>query len=190
MSDELWDYQTEQERAYGGEGSLEGAAPPPAFRVDDDGKAEWAIRKLARIRSRQHANEDLADGEIQRVREWLHDVQKPLENDAQYFTGLLTDYAIMQRQEDDRKTVSLPHGKLRSTERKPGVEISDPAALTEWALAVHPEAVETRHSVPKSALNRIAAVMDGEPRDVDTGERVPGVETVPGRVTVTVTTEG
>lgn len=183
MTSELWEHQTGVELAYGG-------PTDEAFRVDNDAKAEWALRKLARIRHRQQANQELADAEIQRVKEWLEDVQHPLTNDAAYFEGILTDYAIVQRQEDDRKTISLPHGKLRSTERKAGVEISDAKALTEWAIENHPDIVETRQTVPKSSLNAISGVLDGEPRDVDTGLRIPGVEAVPGRVTVTIATEG
>lgn len=42
MTSELWEHQTGVELAYGG-------PTDEAFRVDNDAKAEWALRKLARF---------------------------------------------------------------------------------------------------------------------------------------------
>ena len=52
------------------------------FVVDDDSKADWAMRKLASIRRKQSDNQAIFDREVQRVTEWLQKVNTALERDV------------------------------------------------------------------------------------------------------------
>ena len=84
------------------------------FIVDDDSKADWAMRKLASIRRKQADNKAIFDKEIQRVTEWLEKVNTALERDAEWFEANLKPYALLQRSEG-RKSVVLPHGTNKTT---------------------------------------------------------------------------
>ncbi len=78
------------------------------FKVDDDSKADWAMRKLASIRRKQAENKDIFDREVKRVMEWLEKVNTALERDAEWFESNLRPYALQERSKD-RKSIVLPH---------------------------------------------------------------------------------
>ena len=69
------------------------------FTIDDDSKADWAMRKLASIRRKQAENQAIHDRELQRVQEWLLRVNTALERDAEWFEANLRPYALLQRSE-------------------------------------------------------------------------------------------
>ncbi len=77
------------------------------FVVDDDSKADWAMRKLASIRRKQAENTAIFDREVARVSEWLVKVNTALERDA--------EYVIILRQRNPwgttkiQKKVSVPY---------------------------------------------------------------------------------
>jgi hypothetical protein len=110
------------------------------FRVDDDSKADWAMRKLASIRRKQAENQAIHDRELQRVAEWLLKVNTALERDAEWFEANLRPYALQQRSEG-RKSVVLPHGTIKTTAGRPKYEIEDDSEFLSWAETNAPELV-------------------------------------------------
>jgi len=73
---------------------------PAHFVVDDDSKADWALRRLQSIRHKQAENEKIASDEITRVTEWLGKVNSALNRDAEYFEAILRPYALLERSHD------------------------------------------------------------------------------------------
>lgn len=156
------------------------------FRVTDDAKAEWALRKLARVRARKATNEQLAEAERERVAAWLADANGSLEHEERFFAGLLEDYA--RRERDERKSISLPHGTVSTRKKAARIDVTDPDAVLSWAKATHPDAVEVIEKVSKSALNKLASVTGGEARDPDTGLPIPGTTVTPEDLSIVITT--
>ena len=151
------------------------------FVVDDDSKADWAMRKLASIRRKQSENKAIFDRELQRVSEWLEKVNTALERDAEWFEANLRPYALLQRSEG-RKSVVLPHGTIKTTAGRPKFEIEDEAKFLEWAEINQPDLVRVKKEVDKKALG---ALNQSEDKVISTqGEIVPAIKVLPAETSV------
>ena len=125
---------------------------PEGFVVDDDEKAEWAVRKLARIRRKQAENKKIYDAEINRILEWLKTVNETLERDALYFEAVLTPYALLERS-NGRKSLVLPHGTVKTTAGRAKIEFESEDGFIEWAKSNDPELLRIKHEINKKVLN-------------------------------------
>jgi len=151
------------------------------FKVDDDSKADWAMRKLASIRRKQAENKDIFDREVKRVMEWLEKVNTALERDAEWFEANLRPYALLQRSEG-RKSVILPHGTIKTTAGRAKVEIENEEAFLKWAKDSAPELLRIKTEIDKKNLN---ALITEENKVISTqGEIVPAVRVIPAEASV------
>lgn len=162
------------------------SAENEGFVVDNDQKADWAIRKLAVIRRKQAENKAIYDAEIIRITEWLSTVNTALDRDALYFEAVLTPYALLQRSEG-RKTVTLPHGTLKTTAGQSRIEFKDEFKFIEWAKVNDPALLRIKTDVDKSAL-KVLITEEGVLISTQ-GEIIPDVEVVPGQTSVKFITE-
>lgn len=90
------------------------------FRVTGKDSANWCLRKIRALKSEMDENIKMAREEIERIQEWLEQVNTPLENSVKHFEALLEEYHIQVISEDpDRKTIKLPHGTLKLRARQP-----------------------------------------------------------------------
>lgn len=148
------------------------------FRIEDDPTAAWAMRKLRRLRKKQASNVAIAQAETERIADWLRTVNKPLEDNAQYFEGLLTDYAIRQRFEDDRKTISLPSGKVSTRTVAPKWEV-DAEPFLAWARVNAPTLIRIKEepNLPAVKESVIPAFAQGDQHTAvdENGEVIPGI---------------
>ena len=151
------------------------------FVVDDDSKADWAMRKLASIRRKQSDNKAIFDREIKRVAEWLEKVNTDLERDAEWFEANLRPYALTERSKD-RKSIVLPHGTIKTISGRVKFDIEDETKFIEWAETNAPELVRIKKEIDKKALG---ALNQSEDKVISTqGEIVPSVKVVPAEVSV------
>jgi hypothetical protein len=162
------------------------SAENEGFVVDTDQKADWAIRKLAVIRRKQAENKAIYDAEVIRITEWLSTVNTTLDRDALYFEAVLTPYALLQRSEG-RKTVTLPHGTLKTTAGQPKIEFKDESKFIEWAKTNDPTLLKIKTDVDKTALK---ALITEEGVVISTqGEIIPEVTVIPAETSVKFVTE-
>lgn len=161
------------------------------FQITDDKQAAWAMRKLAAIRKRQAEVSGIADLERERIAAWETQQIEALSGDTAYFTGLLVQYARTERDANDRKSVVLPHGSVKSRAGSRRVEIVDADAFTVWAQKNAPTLVRVRVEPDKAAIR--AAIPDDVmratnplPVDSTTGEVMPGVSITRSEITYTV----
>jgi hypothetical protein len=162
------------------------SAENEGFVVDTDQKADWAIRKLAVIRRKQAENKAIYDAEVLRITEWLSTVNTALDRDALYFEAVLTPYALLQRSEG-RKTVTLPHGTLKTTAGQPKIEFNDESKFIEWAKVNDPTLLKIKTDVDKTALK---ALITEEGVVISTqGEIIPEVTVIPAETSVKFVTE-
>jgi hypothetical protein len=147
-----------------------------AFSVTDDSSAEWAMRKLAKVRGKQDVNIAIQKAEIERLAKWLYTVNTALERDAEYFESLLGFYALEQRK-DGRKSIVLPHGTVKTTGGRPKVEI-DEKEFIKWAAVNAPELVRIKVEVAKDELKKL--ITDDLQVVTTNGEVVPSVTVTAG----------
>lgn len=154
------------------------------FRVDDDSKADWAMRKLASIRRKQSDNKTIFDREILRVSEWLEKVNTDLETDAQWFESNLRPYALSERH-NGRKSILLPHGTIKTVTGRAKFDIENESEFLAWAEVNAPDLVRVKKEVDKKALS---ALNQSEDKVISTqGEIVPAVKVSPAEISVSFT---
>ena len=169
---------------------------------DNDRKAAWAIRVLRGIRENIAANNSMAADEISRIEQWRDDVNKPLVDDSAYFVAVLTQYALQQRADADRKSIKLPHGVLKT--REGSVEWAiDPEAFIAWATVSAPDLLKVEVSAKLGEAKKALRIVGVDPVVGDdgeivspattqiislTGEIVPGITTAQKDPSVTIET--
>lgn len=168
---------------------LEAEESSSAFRVNDDGAAEWAITRLQEIRALQRDKEQFAQNELHRIEAWLAEEVKPLENRAAYFVNLLEDYARRQREEHDRKSVALPHGKITTRFSQPKFNINDDLFVP-WAAQNAPHLLRVKQEPSVSAMREHLLIDGNKVVEPQTGLLVDGVVATAPELSITIKTEG
>ncbi len=155
------------------------------FRIDNDSAADWAVTRLADLRSKAEALELMASQEIERIKTWRDDELKSLLSRNAFFTLLLEDYARRQRNDVDRKSISVPHGKISTRFTQPKFEIADEIFMP-WALEHAPQLVRVKQEASVSAM-REHLVIDGTKLiDPQTGAIVEGVVATLPELSITI----
>ena len=152
-----------------------------AFIVNDDAKADWAMRKLASIRRKQGDNKAIYDREVLRVAEWLEKVNTDLERDAEWFESNLKPYALTERY-NGRKSLVLPHGTIKTTAGRPKIEIENELEFLAWAETSQPELIRIKKEIDKKVLNTL--LTDSGDVISTQGEIVPSVRVIPAETSV------
>jgi phage host-nuclease inhibitor protein Gam len=170
------------------------------FIVDDETKAEWALRKLARAEAELERDRAIALAEIEKVSAWLDARRNVTQRQIDFFRSLLREFHTNELASDPkRKTISLPSGTLRARKAAEKWVVDNEVAFIDWAKVNLPEAVRTREEAAKTEIKKLLQISevaitteDGQPAFYaslpDTGEIVPGVTVVPvhGGVTFNV----
>lgn len=160
------------------------------FKITDQESLNWAFRKIAAFKAQMNETEEIAAKEIARVHQWAAEQQKPLEQSIEFFESLITQYHMQLLESDPKapKTLKTPHGKSKSTTRKPA-----PVAMNKDKLLEHVKEAgmtefikeDIRWGDFKKTLN--VEVVKGKVVIVDSlGQRVEGVELDQGGTTFKV----
>lgn len=159
---------------------------PERFRIDSDMTAAWAMRKLRAAMIRRDSNVEIANDQIAQIQSWLETSNRMNNRDVEFFTRLLTDYALDCRRnpDDGRKSVSVPGGKI--TTRTGSLRWSvDAEAFIEWARVNHPDLIRVKEEPVLTDIKTTFQTKDGFVF-ADTGEIVPGVHVEETEPTATV----
>jgi phage host-nuclease inhibitor protein Gam len=159
---------------------LNGETRPPEherWRIKTLGMADWAMRTVAEVRSRAGEYDEY-------VQQWTR-ARDRVARSAEWLEDRLAEWGIQQRT-PKLKTVELGSGSIATRESKERIEVFDERAVIEWAQERAPQALRTTVRFNKSEVGDEWRIHEGAVIDTATGEIVPGVEVVPGRVTATV----
>ena len=165
----------------------------PRFIVDDDSKADWAIRKLSAIRERMAANDAQADLIFQQTEAWLREVNEAEQKHAAFFESLLAEFHLSQLQEDPKKkTIKLPAGTL-SARQSPATLSVDPDAFLIWYDAAHradefPGLVRIRREPDKPTIKQAFTARDDGSLVTPDGEVVDGATLLEGGIRFSIKT--
>lgn len=150
-----------------------------SFIVDNEQKANWALRKIRQLQEKRVANIELAENEIERINMWLDDINSELEQSIDFFTGLLEQYHRRIFEQDPKaKTIKLPHGKLKMRKQQPEF-IRDNDKLLSWLKQSNKtDYIVVKESPDWAQLKKTLQVAGNALVDTETGEVVEGVEVV------------
>lgn len=168
----------------------EGEEERAAFRIDGPHTATWAMRKLRDVQRRRAEIQTTAEREINRVQDWAAREDAKHARDADYFTSLLTVYALAQRAESGgrAKSVTTPYGTV-TTRQKRGAWTVDEAAVLAWARVHRPEIVKVAESLLLGEAKKVLAVEENWVIDPASGEVVDGISVAPDSLTATVSVD-
>ena len=156
------------------------------FTIENLDSANWAFRKLAAIERKRSEIKELADKEIQRIKEWQKQEEKGLNNSKEFFEGLLTEYFIRQREVDPKFKISTPYGKVSSRKQQPKWNY-DNDKVVEWLKKNNSELIRIKEEPDKREIKKAYKVV-GNNVVTENGEIVEGitVEDRPDSITVKV----
>lgn len=147
-----------------------------AFRIDTDGKAEWACEKITQARANINRRNALAQEKIEQVERWLEQANKADQGTIDNMTSMLHPYFISLRESGalgKKKSYPLPSGTLQMRAKPIQFSRNDDEIIP-WA---QPQGlVEVKESPDWAEMKkRIVPMEDGSVVDKDTGEVIPGV---------------
>lgn len=148
----------------------------PGFKVDDKEKANWALRKIKQLKGKQEEVDNLAEKEINKIKMWQDKENNKLDNEIEFFEGMLEEYARDLKNDDaDFKTLKLPSGDLKFRKQRPKY-IYDNEKLISYAEENFTDLVEVKKRVSKRELKKSIDIVNGKAINVETGEIVEGIE--------------
>ena len=157
----------------------------PLWQIEDDGAAQWALRKIGRANRELMRLQEAAEYETAGIQQWLDEVSSPLARTIGFFESKLVEYR--RRLEDENPdlplTYKLPGGDLTRRAGRVRSTVTDSEAFTAWALANAPEAVALKPLTSQlTKSDRFQPTAEGALVDTQTGELVPGVVVSQGPV--------
>lgn len=158
------------------------------FAVDNDEKADWAVRKVLEAYEERDRLLALVGAERTRLLQKEADINEECEKKTAYLLGLLEEYmnsGIKTRSTDTQSTYKLLNGTLRY--KKPKVDVAAGDGLTEWLCEHRPELVKVDKKPDWAAVKKLVRkVGEGCFTLADSGEIVDGVieKEVPGKFEV------
>lgn len=156
------------------------------FRVDTPDLAAWTMRKYRSLAQKAARNDEIAKAEHDRIDAWHQRVTQRIAGDMEFFSGHLEAYAMRERAEN-RKSVDLPDGVIRTRIRKAGIA-PDKSTFVQWALEhERHDLLRVSYAPDMDAITSTVVVDGGTVLDPGTGEVIPGLAPTPEVINVTIT---
>lgn len=93
---------------------LENLEKSESFQVTNLETANWAFKKLEALKAKENEINEVAEKELDRIKQWQSQELKSIESDKEYFEYLVTDYYKREKEKDDKFKLSTPYGKVTS----------------------------------------------------------------------------
>lgn len=106
--------------------------PKKAFVVDNEERANWALRKITQAKKMLAEKQSLAASEKSKIDLWLTAVSKPITDTINHFEALLHAYSLSLKKLDiGFKSRKYPKGSVHLKAQQPELE-RDPDDLKKW----------------------------------------------------------
>jgi phage host-nuclease inhibitor protein Gam len=148
------------------------------FVIDNDTKAEWAIRKIAEIRAEFSRYEMVCKNAISVYETKMQLKKQEMERNIGGLTGMLQHYAesVPMKVTKTQATYKLPSGTLKLKFGRPEF-VRDEEQLVPWLKENAPEYIKIKESADWAALKPKVSVSGSSVVD-ENGEAVPGITVV------------
>ncbi len=151
---------------------------PEAFAIENIDQVTWAFRKIKAYLAKKAEIEETAKKEIQRIKDWQESELKGIDNSIAYFEGLLTQYAVKERQQDPKLKISTPYGKVGFRKQQPKWEYKDDIVLKFLKESGYKEFIRIKEEVNKAELKKSVQVANGQAVTSE-GEVIEGITVIP-----------
>ena len=165
------------------------------FRVDDDEKANWCIKKIREIRTEKQRQTSNLEREIERYRRTIAEVEERYDAKAARFEEMLRQYMLeldgqgrLKHTKTGGASYALPDGKLRYVPEKPAWEHNDAVLLRELKAAGMNDLIKVVESPRWADVKKRLSISDGSAQ-IETVDRKTGEITLVPLCGVTQVTE-
>jgi hypothetical protein len=145
------------------------------FVINDDGKAEWALNKIAEEKAEMQRMINVANSMIMKYQEKIEVYQKQFENKTTFLKEQLRQYfeTVPHKITKTQETYKLPSGILKLKKQNPEY-IRDEEKLLKWVKANKISYVKTKESVNWAELKKELKFVGNKALTED-GEIVDGI---------------
>ena len=165
-------------------------APRPAWRITDDGCADWACRKIAEEKAELDRIRELADAQIQKIEEKVAAAERRFQNGTRFLTGKLAEYfeTVPHKTTKTKASYRLLSGTLTRKFGGTTMKQDDEKLVQLLKNSGQLEFIKTEEKPKWGDFKKRLEIMGGSVVDKETGEIVEGVtvETKPDTFTVDV----
>jgi|SRR5690625_1217331 len=147
-----------------------------SFVVDDENKANWALRKIKQMNDQIADNNALAQAEIDKIERWQNEVNEQAQSSIDYFQSLLAEYAIKKREEDPKfKSLKLPNGRIGFRKSQDKWVYDNDKLIESLEKAELKDFIRVKKEPSKKDIKKAFEVVDGKVVNPDTGEVIEGI---------------
>lgn len=165
-------------------------APRPAWRITDDGCADWACRKIAEEKAELDRIRELADAQIQKIEEKVAAAERRFQNGTRFLTGKLAEYfeTVPHKTTRTKASYRLLSGTLTRKFGGTTMKQDDEKLVQFFKDSGQLEFIKTEEKPRWGDFKKRLEIIGGSVVDKETGEIVEGVtvETKPDTFTVDV----
>lgn len=88
------------------------------FEVTDLSSANWVFKKLEAISAKEKEIKDLAQSEVDRIKEWESKELESIQGNKEHLEYLVTEYYRAEKEKDSKFKLNTPYGKSDVSERR------------------------------------------------------------------------
>lgn len=151
------------------------------FKIKDIDSANWTFRKLRAIEVKANEIKQLAQQEKARIEEWEKGELKVLEDNKEFFQGLLTEYYVIEKEKNPEFKLTTPYGKVSSRKQQPKWNYEE-EKLIPYLENYDPKLIRVKKEVNKADFKEVVKnkkgfmlLKDGTIISNETGELIQGV---------------
>ncbi|ALA12460.1 host-nuclease inhibitor Gam family protein [Paenibacillus larvae] len=144
------------------------------FEVKDVQSLSWVLRKMAALQAKKLEVNELIDVEIERLQHFRNKELESLQNNEDFFRGLISEYAIRKRDEDPKFKEKTPYGAISFRKKQPKWHYNDAALINHLKSNDLTEFVRVKEEPDKVAIKKQFKLNNGLIYDPD-GQAVEGI---------------
>lgn len=163
-------------------------APRPAWRITDDGCADWAVRKIAEEKAELDRIKALAESQIAKIEEKVAAAERRYENGTRFFTGKLAEYfeTVPHKTTKTKHSYRLLSGTLAKKLGGVSMKQDDEKLLAFLKSSGNDDMIQTTEKPKWGEFKKGLEIIGGSVIMKETGEIVEGVEVIEKPDTFTV----
>lgn len=168
---------------------LEVAEQPQEFKIDNDGLAEWAIKKIGEERAERDRLIETAQKQIDYYSAFINHQKEVCDRKTSYLMGKLSSYfrTVKPKETATQLSYKLPSGSLIYKKEKDDYQRDDESLLA-WLKKNSPDMVKVTEEPKWGEFKKQLTIAGDKVLISDTGEVVNGISVItkPGAFDVKV----
>lgn len=164
------------------------STPRPAWRITDDGCADWACRKIAEEKTELDRITALGESQIEKIQQRLDAAQRRYENGTRFLTGKLAEYfeTVPHKTTKTKHSYRLLSGTLVKKIEGSTMKQDDDALLAYLKASGNEDMIQNTEKPKWGEFKKRLEIVGGQIVDKTTGELVEGVQIIEKPDTFTV----